>query len=94
VSPPASGVATGLFLIGAALLGAAMLSSVSELSFLTAFLSLVPASVAEMVLIAKFMNLDAEIIATFHVMRILVVSTTLLWVYRIYLKLGRFSNEP
>ncbi|WP_296643615.1 AbrB family transcriptional regulator [Roseinatronobacter sp.] len=90
----ASGVATGLFLIGAALLGAVMLSSVSELSFLTAFLSLVPASVAEMVLIAKFMNLDAEIIATFHVMRILVVSTTLLWVYRIYLKLGRFSNEP
>jgi membrane AbrB-like protein len=90
----ASGVVTGLFLIGTALFGAVLLSSVSDLPFITAFLSMAPASVTEMVLIADVMHLDVETVAAFHVTRILVVSTTVLWVYHMYLKIGRFSNEP
>jgi uncharacterized membrane protein AbrB (regulator of aidB expression) len=76
------------------LLGAVVLAEMSDLTFVTAFLALAPAAVTEMVLVAKFMGLDAETVAAFHVMRIMIVSTTVLWVYRIYLKLGRFSNEP
>lgn len=87
----AAGVATGLFMIGVSLSGAVLLVAVSDLTFVTAFLSMAPAAVTEMVLVAKFMGLDAETVAAFHVMRILIVSTTVLWVYRIYLKLGRFS---
>lgn len=89
-----SGIVTGLFLIGTALFGAVLLSSISGLPFITAFLSTAPAAVTEMVLVAKVMHLDVEIVAAFHVIRILVVSTTVLWVYRLYLKIGRFSNEP
>lgn len=90
----ASGVATGLFLIAMALLGAALLQGISDLSFITAFLSLAPAAVTEMVLVAKVMHLDAETVAAFHVVRILIVSTTVLWVFRLYYRIGRFSDEP
>ncbi|MBS0125014.1 AbrB family transcriptional regulator [Thetidibacter halocola] len=90
----AAGVVTGLFLIAFSLVGAVLLVAMSELTFVTAFLSMAPAAVTEMVLVAKFMGLDAETVAAFHVMRILIVSTSVLWVYRLYLRLGRFSNEP
>jgi len=88
----ASGIVTGLFLIGVSLSGAVMLVAVSDLTFVTAFLSMAPAAVTEMVLVAKFMGLEAETVAAFHVMRILIVNITVLWIYRIYLRLGRFSD--
>jgi membrane AbrB-like protein len=88
----ASGIVTGLFLIALSLLGAMLLVAVSDLTFVTAFLSMAPAAVTEMVLVAKFMGLEAETVAAFHVMRILIVNTTVLWVFRMYLKLGRTSD--
>jgi membrane AbrB-like protein len=90
----AAGVAVGLLLIGMAVLGAGLLVAITDLPFVTAFLSLAPAAVTEMVLVANFMGLDAETVAAFHVMRIVLVSTTVLWVYRLYLKLGSFADEP
>ncbi len=72
-------------LVLAALLGAWVMSGLSsDLPFTTAFLALAPAAVTEMVLIAKVMNLDAETVAAFHVMRILIVSSSILLVFRIY----------
>lgn len=80
----ASAVVVASFLVLAALLGALVMSSLSSIPFTTAFLALAPAAVTEMVLTAKVMNLDAETVAAFHVMRILIVSSTILLVFRIY----------
>lgn len=85
----AAAVAIAAFLIGMAALGAVALAGLAGLPFATAFLSLAPAAVTEMVLIAKVMNLDAETVGAFHVMRIVIVSTTVLAVFRLYCFLGR-----
>lgn len=90
----ASAVVVAAFLVLAAFLGALVMSSMSSLPFTTAFLALAPAAVTEMVLIAKVMNLDAETVAAFHVMRILIVSSTILLVFRIYNVLRRVRSEP
>lgn len=90
-------VVTAGFLMLAALLGAVVMSGLSSsLPFTTAFLALAPAAVTEMVLIAKVMNLDAETVAAFHVMRILIVSSTILLVFRIYnvLRSARSGSQP
>lgn len=80
----AAALVTAGLLVLAALAGALVMSHLSELPFTTAFLALAPAAVTEMVLIAKVMNLDAETVAAFHVMRILIVSSTILVVFRLY----------
>lgn len=90
----AAAIATGGFLIGMAALGAVTLSTISGISFATAFLSLAPAAVTEMVLVAKVMHLDAETVAAFHVMRIVIVSTTVLGVFRLYCRMGRVKVGP
>lgn len=79
------------YMIAAAALGSLVLAAWSGLPFLTAFLCLAPAAVTEMVLVAKLMNLDAETVAAFHVTRILIISTSVLLVYRMfsYLNGGR-----
>ena len=76
-------VVAGL-LVASALLGALVMSGLSDLPFITAFLALAPAAVTEMVLVAKVMNLDAETVAAFHVMRILIVSSSILLIFRLY----------
>lgn len=85
----AAAVAVGGFLIGMAALGAVAMSHFGGLPFSTAFLSLAPAAVTEMVLTAKVMHLDAETVAAFHVMRIVIVATTVLVVFRLYCAFGR-----
>ncbi|THD84686.1 AbrB family transcriptional regulator [Aliigemmobacter aestuarii] len=85
----AAAVAIGFFLIGMAAVGAVGLSHLGDMPFSTAFLSLAPAAVTEMVLIAKVMHLDAETVAAFHVMRIVIVATTVLGVFKLYCALGR-----
>jgi len=80
----AAAVVAAGFLVLAALLGAFAMSGLSSLPFTTAFLALAPAAVTEMVLVAKVMSLDAETVAAFHVMRILIVSSTILLVFRVY----------
>lgn len=87
----AAAVAVAAALVSAALLGALVMSSVSQLPFITAFLALAPAAVTEMVLVAKVMHLDAETVAAFHVMRILIVSSSILVIFRIYNTLRRTS---
>lgn len=79
-----AGVAVALFMILAAFGGAEILALATGLPLTTAFLALAPAAVTEMVLTAKAMQLDAEIVTAFHVMRIFLVCSTVLAVYRLY----------
>ncbi len=79
-----SGFAVSLFMILAAVLGAFVMASVTGLSLATAFLSLAPAAVTEMVITAKVMHLEAETVTAFHIMRIAVVCSTILIVFKLY----------
>ncbi len=82
-----AGLAVSLFMIAAAILGAFAMSSVTSLPLATAFLSLAPAAVTEMVITAKVMHLDAEIVTAFHIMRIAIVCSTVLLVFKFYRKI-------
>jgi len=84
-----AGIAASLFMIGAAFIGALLLSSVVPISLATAFLALAPAAVTEMVITAKAMHLDPEVITGFHVMRIFIVCASSLLVFRLYNWIGR-----
>lgn len=90
----AAALFTACLLVLAAFAGALLMSNLSELPFTTAFLALAPAAVTEMVLIAKVLNLDAETVAAFHVMRILIVSSTILVVFRLYNTLRGYNHGP
>ncbi|ETX13299.1 ammonia monooxygenase [Roseivivax halodurans JCM 10272] len=79
-----AGVAAALFMICAAFFGSWLLSVATGLSRTTSFLALAPAAMTEMVLTARAMHLDAEIVTAFHVLRILVVCSTILLVFRIF----------
>lgn len=85
----AASVLVGSFMIGCAALGSLGLSNATGLAFTTSFLALAPAAVTEMVLTAQAMHLEAEIVTAFHVMRIAVVSSTVLVVFRIYNRMRR-----
>lgn len=80
----AAGFAVSLFMIAAAAAGSFVLAGATELPLTTAFLSLAPAAVTEMVITANVMHLDAEIVTAFHVMRIAIVCSTVLLVFRFY----------
>lgn len=84
----ASAAVIAAYMIAAAALGALALAGYSGLPFTTAFLCLAPAAVTEMVLVAKLMHLDAETVAAFHVMRILIISTSILLVFRLFTHLN------
>jgi uncharacterized protein len=86
-------VLVGAFMIGCAAVGALALSGATGLAFTTSFLSLAPAAVTEMVLTAQAMHLEAEIETAFHVMRIAIVSSTILIVFRCYNRL-RGTHGP
>lgn len=79
-----AGFVVSLFMIAAAAAGSVALVAVTDLPITTAFLSLAPAAVTEMVITAKVMHLDAEIITAFHIMRIAIVCSTVLLVFRFY----------
>lgn len=80
----AAGFAVSLFMIAAAAAGAFAMTGLTELPITTAFLSLAPAAVTEMVITANVMHLDAEIVTAFHIMRIAIVCSTVLLVFRFY----------
>lgn len=82
------GIAATLFMICAAFGGAVVLAATTSLSVATSFLALAPAAVTEMVITAKTMHLDPEIITGFHIMRIFIVCATALLVYRLYDRIG------
>jgi uncharacterized protein len=75
-----------VFMIVCAALGAVVLAGTTGLPYTTSFLALAPAAVTEMVLTAQVMNLDAEVVSAFHVMRIVVVSSTILLMFKVYTK--------
>ena len=83
-----AGIAASIFMICMALLGAFVLSATTSLSLATSFLALAPAAVTEMVITAKAMHLDPEVVTGFHVMRIFIVCATTLLMFRIYLRIA------
>lgn len=80
----AAGVLISVFMVAAAFLGALAMAELTALPVSTAFLALAPAAVTEMVITANTMHLDAEVVTAFHIMRIFLVCSTILVVYRIY----------
>ena len=80
----AAGLLVALLLVVAAALGAELLSLATGLPLTTSFLALAPAAITEMVLTAKAMHADAELVTAFHIVRIAVISSTILVVFRIY----------
>lgn len=87
-------IVVAIFMIACAAAGALALSAMSGLPYTTSFLSLAPAAVTEMVLTAQVMHLDAETVTAFHVMRIAVVSSTVLFVFKLYTWLKGGSVGP
>jgi uncharacterized protein len=87
-------VLVSIFMIGCAAFGALVLTLTTDLPFTTSFLSLAPAAVTEMVLTAQVMHLEAEVVTAFHVLRIAVVSSTVLLVFKLYLKLKGGTVGP
>jgi membrane AbrB-like protein len=83
-----------IFMIGCAALGAFVLSAATDLPYTTSFLSLAPAAVTEMVITAQVMHLEAEVVTAFHVMRIAVVASTVLLVFKLYTRLKGGSVGP
>lgn len=83
-----TGVLISVFMVAAAFLGAVAMAALTAMPVSTAFLALAPAAVTEMVITAKTMHLDAEVVTAFHIMRIFLVCSTILVVYRIYRRLG------
>lgn len=84
-----AGVAIAGLLIVAAAAGGAVLSAATGLPFAVAFLSLAPAGITEMVLTAKIMRLDATVVTGFQIVRIAVIASTILPMYRLYGLLAR-----
>ena len=90
-----AGIAMTLFMIVAAYAGAWCLSLATNLPIATAFLALAPAAMTEMALTAKAMHLDVEIVTAFHVTRILLVCSTILFMFRIYqILIDYFGLQP
>jgi hypothetical protein len=89
-----SGAAASLFMIAGAAAGAVGLWAVTGLPVTTGFLSLAPAAITEMVITAQVMHLDAEFVTAFHVLRIAIVSLTILLVYSLYLRLTELIDGP
>jgi membrane AbrB-like protein len=75
-------------LILASVVGAAVLSATTHLSFATSFLAVAPAGITEMVLTARIMHLDTATVTAFQVMRILLINTSILIVYRLFERLS------
>ncbi len=82
-----SGLAVSVFMVIAAGIGALAMAGLTDLPVSTSFLALAPAAVTEMVITAKAMHLDAEVVTAFHVMRIFLVCSTVLLVFRLHNRL-------
>ncbi|MGI9417732.1 MAG: AbrB family transcriptional regulator [Geminicoccaceae bacterium] len=89
-----AGAAITLFMIAAAYVGAWCLSLATDLPVATAFLALAPGAMTEMALTAKAMHLDVEIVTAFHVTRIFLICSTILVVYRLYIRLIEAIDPP
>jgi uncharacterized protein len=75
---------TTVLLLLATAVGASLLSTFTELSYATSFLALAPAGVTEMVLTASLLHLDVAVITAFHVMRILLVTASIMFLFQVF----------
>jgi membrane AbrB-like protein len=89
-----SALAVSGVMVLAAAGGAVALAGSSDLPYTTSFLALAPAAVTEMVITAQAMDLDPQIVTAFHVMRIAVVASTILFVYAAFRKLLEAAGGP
>ncbi|WP_374367877.1 AbrB family transcriptional regulator [Dongia sp.] len=80
---------TTLLLLIAAAAGAALLASLTDVSFETSFLSLAPGGVTEMVLTASILHLDVPVISAFHLVRILLLTSFSLVLFRVFEAMSR-----
>jgi membrane AbrB-like protein len=87
-------VAIVAFMLMSAFGGALVLSAATGLDLSVAFLALAPGAVAEMVLTAQVMNLDAEMVTAFHILRIAVVSTAVVFLFRLYNRMRGVPDGP
>ncbi|APX94838.1 ammonia monooxygenase [Halomonas sp. 1513] len=85
----AAALAVSAYMIMASAGAAWIMAALSGLPYVTSFLALAPAAVTEMVITAKVMNLDAEVVAAFHVMRIAVIASTILVTFTLFERLAR-----
>jgi uncharacterized protein len=81
-----AGLCVSLLMVAAAAAGAVVLTLASDLDFMTSFLALAPAAVTEMVITAQAMHIDPATVTAFHVMRIAVISSTVLAVFALFRK--------
>ncbi len=81
-------------LVVVAAAGAWALETVADVPFSTGFLALAPAGVTEMVITAEAMHLDTALVTAFHVMRIAVIASSILVVFRAYEWVDRRINGP
>jgi uncharacterized protein len=81
------------WLILAAALGAEVIAALSEVPFATAFLAIAPAGVAEMVLTAKLLHLDAVIVTAFHLLRIVLVTSGIHLLFNLYERIIRRLDQ-
>ena len=88
----ASAIVISVYMILCAALGAVALSWMTGLAYVTSFLALAPAAVTEMVLTAQVMNLDAEVVSAFHVMRIVVIASSILLTFKLYQKIREITG--
>jgi uncharacterized protein len=77
-------VLTTALLLAAAAVGALVLSAATDLPFATSLLALAPAGVTEMVLTATLMHLDVPVITAFHVMRIVLITSSVLLLFQLF----------
>jgi membrane AbrB-like protein len=77
-----------IFLILATAAGAWLLSNLTDLPYSVSFLSMAPAAITEMALTAQAMNVDAQVVTAFHVMRIALVEMSILVVYAAFRKIA------
>jgi membrane AbrB-like protein len=89
----AAALVVSLFLMAAAAGGAQVLSVTTGLPFATAFLALAPAGVTEMVLTAAIMHLDTASVTAFHVMRIAVIASTILFTFGVFERISEWFDR-
>lgn len=79
-------------LLAVAAIGAWVLQVVADVPFSTGFLAIAPAGVTEMVITAEAMHLDTALVTAFHVMRIAIIASSILVVFRFYEWVDRRMN--
>lgn len=85
---------TTSFLVLAAVAGAVALSAATGLDFATSVLAVAPAGITEMVLTATALHLDVTAVTAFQLMRIAIVTTTIVAALTLFERLTPWLAKP